>query len=142
MGAEPIKLKATTICFQAIGLMSTTFAYTTYSVLIQPWRSWKAWSAFAYVSSQHSGSATLAAGICANAVILRCIEDKPEFKYSEKTTAKGLVILGLAVGGPAWLTMLSAAWLEALVVVLLVVIVGLTFKHYLGAEHNDLWAGT
>ncbi|CAK0872230.1 unnamed protein product [Prorocentrum cordatum] len=107
---EPQRLSTLSFLFQTIGLTSTTFAYTRITAAAQPWASWRGWEIWSFLISQHMGTITLLVGLCSNLIAAVLIDDAEEIGYDERAVGRCLVVCGLAVGTPVWLSLGSTAW--------------------------------
>lgn len=103
----PVRLSKSSIAFQALGLASSSFAYTKLVFVTTPWKGWPEWEVFSYLTSQHTATVTVLVSLATNSVIWSLVEEDEESSasYHEASVAQMLVVFGLIVGGPLWLSL-------------------------------------
>lgn len=119
---DPFRLNKAFVSFQVVGVMTTTAAYAQLIISLSPWASRGAFRTFALAISQHSATATLVLGLVTNSILARTAgeaadEEQRSLDISQaqelgRSAAKRLVIAGIAVGSPLWVTLLGTAWLQ------------------------------
>jgi len=122
---DGMRFSPLSILFQIFGQAAAVAAYSKLAMVTKPWESFDNWHRYSFLLSQHSATATVLVGLANNMAVTLFYKHTEERAYNEGRAAKYLVVTGLVVATPLWVTWLTACWSTGLPVLALAAAIAL-----------------